>query len=206
MEKTIRNIRTGFRTDGNYIDVFELGTSEQGRMTIVEAMQKCAELERLPWFRAIELNTWNTGIWLKGEEDYAIEGISVRSKSVVVTITARHNAEDFCESEELKMEDFFAEGERFLLHYGDDDEVHEFDPEEDDIEDFDVYRANSLEEAEEMCRKAVAEVRNADPAYYGEGWWSREEEEEEEEGEGDDEDEQSLFDRENEFPLEDYEI
>ncbi len=165
--KEIKNIRTEFRTDGNYVEVFSLGTSDDGRKAVVEAMQKCGELEVFPWFRGIELNVWGMGIWLIGEEDYAVNSILVRSKSVVVTIVARHNAEDFCESEELSVEDFFADTERFLLHYGDDGEVHEFDPEEDDINDFDVYRAANLEEAEGMCRVAIKEIRDADPSYYG---------------------------------------
>lgn len=146
--KEIKNIRTEFRTDGNPIEVFSILTSDDGRKAVVMAMQQCQGLEKFPWFGGIELKVWNVGISLVGEEDYALHSILVRSKSVVVTIVARYNAEDFCESEELSVEDFFADNERFLLSFDDDGEVQEFDPEEgDDINDFDVYRAANLEEA-----------------------------------------------------------
>lgn len=58
--------------------------------------------------------------------------------------------------------------ERFLLAYGDDNEVYEYDYEEgDDLDDYDAFYADSLEEAEEMLRAKVDEIRLNDPNYYG---------------------------------------
>lgn len=64
------------------------------------------------------------------------------------------------------------EGKKFLLYWGDDDEPVQYE-EGDDPDDFDVFYADSLEEAEEQLRAKISEIRNADPGYYGEGWWSR---------------------------------
>lgn len=60
------------------------------------------------------------------------------------------------------------EKERFLLFLGDDDEVYRYGPCDDyDLDDYDTFYANTLEEAEEMLRAQIKAIRDADPAYYG---------------------------------------
>jgi len=59
-------------------------------------------------------------------------------------------------------------GKKFLLYMGDDGEILDYEDNDGDPDDYDVFYADSLEEAEEQLRAKIKEVRDADPAYYSE--------------------------------------
>lgn len=161
----IKNLKSEFCTD-QYTDteMFSILLADP----VVEGVKKRREL--------LDANRWladdttieytpNSGTSVEDSEIYA-ETITVRIGLDAMLFIVTDDNGDMYETESVPYKAL--DKERFLLAYGDDNEVYEYDYEEgDDLDDYDAFYADSLEEAEEMLRAKVDEIRLNDPNYYG---------------------------------------
>lgn len=164
---TVSNVRMQYRSEYCYLNITDIHI--ENTAPLLDAMSAAEGLEKHEWFFGLEIKPWEIGITC-ADERYVVGGCTVHGNGIKLDIVLKSDPDASAETELLQMEDFWHDGsyKRYLLQYGDDNEVYEFG-EYDDPDEFEAINARSLEEAEQVLCSKILETRNSDPNYYGEG-------------------------------------